>query len=632
MVDAAGSSTYTYDQVGQLLSEDGPWPSDSVNYSYTNRLRLSMSVSAPNQAPWVQNYTYDSIRRLTNIVSTAGEFGYVYDPVQLQRVDEMTLPDGNYITNAFDNVARETLTELVNNQGTNLDSYAYGYNVASQRTSVTRASGDYVDYTYDAEGELKTALGATGVGTAIRWQERFGYSYDAAGNLDQRTNSSLVQSFNVNNLNELTIVSNVGVLTVSGSTTGPATNVTVNTSNAVLYADTTFASTNQPWMSGNNTYTAVAKDAYGRCSTNGITVNLHATNAFSYDLNGNLLSDGTRNFSYDDENELIGVWVANSWSNNFVYDGKMRRRIERDYSNNGGTWVENNEIHFVYDGNIVVQERDGNNIPKVTYTRGNDLSGTLQGFDGIGGLLARTDMGQWIAGGSFAHALYHSDGIGTVTCLCYTNGLISAKYLYDPFGNTLALSGSLASANVYRFSSKEWNANSGLYYYLYRVYDPNLQRWLNRDPIGENGGVNLYNFVANDPTAFIDKQGLQILILAPTTTTTVIDPILTTTEPIVFAPPTFAPPIVLMPPNPNPTPAPKPSPTPPAMPTPRPPNCSTNNNPSQTTCVLSPLTKPGGKCIYVCDHTGNPADTQIITRDPGPNGCLDTIQVRNPYK
>src|SRR5450432_1847442 len=61
------------------------------------------------------------------------------------------------------------------------------------------------------------------------------------------------------------------------------------------------------------------------------------------------------------------------------------------------------------------------------------------------------------------------------------------KYLYDPFGNMLSMYGSLADANSYRFSSKEWNQNSGLYYYLYRLYDANAQRWLNRDCLGETG-------------------------------------------------------------------------------------------------------------------------------------------------
>jgi RHS repeat-associated protein len=333
----------------------------------------------------------------------------------------------------------------------------------------------------------------------------------------------MLQSFNVNNLNELATVTNRGQLTVADSTTSPATNVTVNASNAVLYADVTFASTNQPWASGNNTYTAIAHDAYGRSSTNSLTVSLNGTNTYTYDSNGNLLSDGTRNFAYDDENELIEVEVASAWSNNFVYDGKMRRRIERDYTWSSGSWILASETHFIYDGNVVVQERNANNLPTVTYTRGNDLSGTLQGAGGIGGLLARTSNTQLLTAQPFASTLYHSDGNGNVTCLVYTNGLLAAKYLYDPFGSTLAQYGSLASANSYRFSSKEWNANSGLYYYLYRFYDPNLQRWLNRDPIEESGfkllsqsdysGVtdgddNLYAFSGNDSLNNYDLLGL----------------------------------------------------------------------------------------------------------------------------
>ena len=213
---------------------------------------------------------------------------------------------------------------------------------------------------------------------------------------------------------------------------------------------------------------------------------------------------------------------AASFSGSLLTDGKLRRRIERDYTWNAGTsgWQQTNEIHFVYDGNLVIQERDINNQPQVTYTRGKDLSGqtgsALNGAGGIGGLLARSDRAQSIPGivtsGGVSEfgtpSYYHADGNGNVTMLIAASQMIVAKYLYDPFGNTLAKCGLLADVNNYRFSSKEWNGNSGLYYYLYRFYDPNLERWPNRDPIEEQGGINLYDFVQNNPMGIVDLLGL----------------------------------------------------------------------------------------------------------------------------
>ena len=109
----------------------------------------------------------------------------------------------------------------------------------------------------------------------------------------------------------------------------------------------------------------------------------------------------------------------------------------------------------------------------MTYTRGMDLAGgevpllgdTVDGFQGaggIGGLLARTDMGLWVANKPFASACYFNDAQGNVVGLAYTNETMAAQYEYDPFGNILALTGPLASANRYRFSSKEWNDSAGL--------------------------------------------------------------------------------------------------------------------------------------------------------------------------
>lgn len=71
---------------------------------------------------------------------------------------------------------------------------------------------------------------------------------------------------------------------------------------------------------------------------------------------------------------------------------------KKDCAWNGGSWIETNEVRYVYDGYRVIQERHANNLPQVTCTRGIDLSSSLQGAGGIGGLLARTDMGKWIGG------------------------------------------------------------------------------------------------------------------------------------------------------------------------------------------------------------------------------------------
>jgi len=138
----------------------------------------------------------------------------------------------------------------------------------------------------------------------------------------------------------------------------------------------------------------------------------------------------------------------------------------------------------------------------VTYTRGVDLSGSMQGAGGIGGLLARTDGN----GSTF----YHADGNGNVTALVNGSGTVVAKYLYDSFGNTLGMWGSLAAGNTYRYSSKEVDLRSEAYYYGYRYYQPNLQRWVNRDPIGESGGINLYGYVGNNPSRYYDPYGLSL--------------------------------------------------------------------------------------------------------------------------
>src|SRR6266567_2606906 len=139
------------------------------------------------------------------------------------------------------------------------------------------------------------------------------------------------------------------------------------------------------------------------------------------------------------------------------------------------------DVKDMYDGFLVIEKRDGGKHPK----DGSDLSCGLEGAGGIGDPLARSDG--YSAGNWTNHNYYFADGNGNVTYMINSGQAMVASYRYDPFGNTISSSGGLSAANVYRFSSKEIHVSSGMYYYLYRFYDPNLQRWINRDPLGEPG-------------------------------------------------------------------------------------------------------------------------------------------------
>ncbi len=468
-----------------------------------------MSLVQPNAPTWVQTAGYDGANRLQILVSPAGTFTYGYQNAATL-INKITLPGGAYVTNAFDNVARLTSTSLKTSGHALLNLHSYLLNDASQRTRQTRVDGSYVDYGYDDIGQLKTAVGRE-PGGSVRLHENLGYGYDLAGNLNYRTNNALVQTFNNNNsLNELSTVTRNTSLTVAGSTTSTASSVTVNGSSATLYGDNTFARSGISLVDGTNTITAIASDSLGRSDTNVVTANLPASSTYQYDANGNLTFDGTRYFMYDWDDRLVAVEVRYNWIVTFAYDG-LGRLIQRRYwtNNQNNQYVPAGEVRYIYNGSLVIQERDGNNVPQVTYTRGLDLSTTCcDAAGGIGGLLARTDNSTQASGVGDPHAYYHSDGNGNVTMLIDSSQRPVAKYLYDPYGNTIAKSGALADANTHRFSSKRFDEKTGLYHFGRRFYDPSLQRWPNRDPSGIAGGINLYGYVGNGPVNLFDPWGL----------------------------------------------------------------------------------------------------------------------------
>ena len=134
---------------------------------------------------------------------------------------------------------------------------------------------------------------------------------------------------------------------------------------------------------------------------------------------------------------------------------------------------------FVYDGWLPVREQSasGGNATSNYYVWGLDLSQSMQGAGGIGGLLATV-----IDGEPYFPAY---DANGNITQYTDTNGTVVTHYEYDPFGNISAQSGAMAADFSYRFSTKYTDDETGLVYYGFRYYSPMLGRWMSRDPLAE---------------------------------------------------------------------------------------------------------------------------------------------------
>jgi RHS repeat-associated protein len=197
---------------------------------------------------------------------------------------------------------------------------------------------------------------------------------------------------------------------------------------------------------------------------------------------------------WDGENRLIQAQVTGGATVTFIYDSQSRRIAETV-----GTVTK----ITVFDGwNPIAEYSISNNQYSIfkSFTWGMDLSGTLQGAGGVGGLLAVTD-----STGTY-YPTY--DGNGNVSEYLDSTGAVVAHYEYDPFGKTTVASGSKAQDFSHRFSTKPLDLTTGLYYYAYRYYDPATGRWPSRDPIGEEGGINLFAFVGNDGVNQWDYLGM----------------------------------------------------------------------------------------------------------------------------
>ncbi len=222
--------------------------------------------------------------------------------------------------------------------------------------------------------------------------------------------------------------------------------------------------------------------------------------AYVYDDDGNMTTGFTPEgyaltMTYDAENRMISAQYTDSSSivhrTEYTYSGDSLLAEMKKYD--GGALTST--TRYVRAGFLPVQERDASNALTREYTWGLNLGG------GIGGLLTLKQ--------NASDYFYLYDGKGNVSSLINSAQVLVANYRYDAFGVLMKKTATIDQP--FQFSTKQYDQQTGQYYYGYRFYDPIAGKWTSRDPLGEYGGINLYKAVRNNAVNWIDPFGLQNL-------------------------------------------------------------------------------------------------------------------------
>lgn len=436
-------TTWTYDNMDRVLTRTDPLLRQE-SYSYDLNGNLVSSTDRKNQ---VTSLTYDPLNRpklagyntVVNggVTSYESTVGYTYDGGN--RMTQAVDSAGGTITEAYDNLDR--LTSETTPQG----SITYGYDLAGRRASMTVTGQPQVTYSYDNANRLTQI--AQGTSTV-------GFSYDTINRRSTLTLSNGVNmSYTYDNDSRVTGITykfnanTLGNLTYTYDSLGRRTQV-----------GGSFAQTGLP-----GTITSATYDAANELTNwNGTSI--------SYDLNGNMLSDGANTFSWNARDQVAAL---NSMGRQ--YDAFGRRT-----QNGVGT-------SFLYDGANAAQELSGTTVTASL------LSGSVDE------VFTRAD--------STGSVTSLKDALGSTIALVDSASVIQTAYSYDPFGNT-TITGD-TNGSVFQYTGRE-NEGNGLYFYRNRYYSPLLGRFISQDPLGFAGsGPNLYAYANNNPVNLVDPYGLE---------------------------------------------------------------------------------------------------------------------------
>ena len=542
VAQSGGTTTaLKYDDLGSLLSETysgGPLNGLIVSNRFdTLARRTNVAILSSSSTILASTtYGYDDASRLKTVADGVNTVAYSY------------LANSPLVTNIWftnNTTLRMTTTknyDLLNRLtgttsaagGSNVAVFNYAYNSANQRTTITNVDNSRWVYQYDSLGQVISGKKYWSDGTPVAGQQ-FEYGFDDIGNRkttgaggDAVGASLRLASYTNNAINQITGRSVPGFVNVLGTA---KTNATVSiwgdnggfsaTSRKGEYfrGEIPFNNTTGAmWLTITNV-AAISNYNTPDIVTNTVGKTLLAKNpeTFTYDVDGNQTSNSLWTNMWNGENRRVtiesrstlpaGAKVKEVWTH--LADGRWIERLVS--TNNGTAYFASLTNRYVWDNQVLLAVLDHTNGVVVSFMRGLDLSGSIQGAGGVGGVLA-IKVETAVPSSPLANTTHFTcyDGNGNVTALVNAaTGAESARYEYGAFAERLRETGPMAKLNPIRFSTQYTDDVISDVKYLFRDYTADTGRWLSRDPIEEKGGINVYCFIRNMPIQNIDILGLQ---------------------------------------------------------------------------------------------------------------------------
>jgi RHS repeat-associated protein len=530
------ASTLTYNDGGKLIVESftaGPLNGVAITNIHDQFLRRTNITAHYISTRLLQHsYAYDNASRLALVSdgTNSGTYAYLDDSMLVETITFAQNGTNRMVTTkSYDYLNRLTNIATVNAAMATLSSHGYRYNTASQRTRATLADGAYWVYQYDGLGQVTSGKKYWADNTPVAGQQ-FEYTFDDIGNRktagsggDQWGANLRYQNHSANLVNQYSQRTVPGFVDVLGSAN---TNATVTVNNQSTYRKGEYFRDELPVSNASSSvYLALTNLAILPDSSNPDITTNHNGNIFvpatpeifGYDPDGNLTNDGRWAFSWDAENRLLSMVALSSIPSeaklklDFDYDHQWRRLQKIVSTNNAGTYIAHATNRFVHDGWNLLAVLDSQSRIVRNFMWGADLSTSIRGAGGVGGLLAVSDQ-------QSSDFVCHDGNGNVVTLVRATNGSTSGQYEYGPFGEVIRCTADRADANPFRFSTRYTDTETELLYYGYRFYKPTTGRWLSRDPIAFNSRhmsarwiretMNPYHAMFNDPVSRFDKLGL----------------------------------------------------------------------------------------------------------------------------